>query len=222
MSGSGTRMLLLGKASHELCARAAQFLTTHAPGTVVHLGRRGEARPAIPDDAEFDYLISYLSPWIVPTSWLARAKIAAINFHPGPPEYPGIGCTNFAIYEGAAVYGVTCHHMERVPDTGPIVRTVRFPVYHTDTALSLTQRCYAYLGRLFYEIADLIISGQPLPASSEGWTRRPFRRAELNALCRLAPDMSPDEVRRRVRATTFPGHPSASLGALAAVRQGPE
>jgi methionyl-tRNA formyltransferase len=146
----------------------------------------------------------------VPAAWLARVQVAAINFHPGPPEYPGIGCTNFALYEGATHYGVTCHHMAANVDAGAIIRVARFPIAPTDSVWSLTQRSYAYLAVVFYEIIDLIVAGAPLPRSPERWTRRPFRRSELNALCRLTAQMSEEEVKRRLRATTFPNYPSAS------------
>lgn len=204
------KILVLGKEDDELCARAMAYVTLQASDVEVHRGRRGEAFPQIQGQS-FDYLISYLCPWVVPAQWLQQVRVAAINFHPGPPEYPGIGCTNFALYEGAASYGVTCHHMELTVDTGPIIRIIRFPLYQTDTVLSLTRRCYAAINWLFYEIFDLILAGQPLPQSAEHWTRKPFRRADLDALCHLAPEMDDEEIRRRIRATTFPGYPGASF-----------
>lgn len=204
------RVLLLGKAGDPLCANAADYMRQHGARTDVFLGRRGEAFPTV-GAAGFDYLISYLSPWVVPAALLERASVAAINFHPGPPEYPGIGCTNFALYEGATSYGVTCHHLAANVDTGPLIQVIRFPVYATDTVLSLTQRCYASIAVLYYEMVDRMLAGQPLPVSNERWTRRPFRRTELNALCRLTSGMTQDEIQRRIRATTFPGYPSAAF-----------
>lgn len=221
MSQSPLSVLFLGKASDELCGRAASYLTLHGVRTTVCLGARGEPFPTLPADEGYDVMISYLSPWIIPSAVLQRAQRAAVNFHPGPPEYPGIGCTNFAIYEGATTYGVTCHHMHPKVDTGPIIRVVRFPLYPTDTVLSLTQRCYAAIANVFYEIADLLLAGQPLPASPERWCRRPFRRSELDGLCRLTPDMSEEEIQRRVRATVFPGYPGASCSAPDIVERAP-
>jgi hypothetical protein len=40
---------------------------------------------------------------------IGRAAIAAVNFHPGPPNYRGTGCVNFALYDGADAYGCTSH-----------------------------------------------------------------------------------------------------------------
>ena len=72
--------------------------------------------------------MSYLI-WVVPEWLLRKAKIAAINFHPASPDYPGIGCRNFALYENAKEYGVTCHHMSATIDTGSIIEIKRFPIF---------------------------------------------------------------------------------------------
>jgi len=200
---------MLGKAGEELCLRSMEYLRQHCPEVDVHLGQRGEPYPLENDPGRFDYVISYLSPWIVKKEHLARANIAAINFHPGPPEYPGIGCTNFAIYNRENTFGVTCHHMAPQVDSGAIIRVVRFPLYETDSVLSLTQRCYAHIAVLFYEVLDDILAGRLLPQSSESWRRKPYRRSQLEELCRLTKDMSEEEVALRKRATAYPGYPGA-------------
>jgi methionyl-tRNA formyltransferase len=129
--------------------------------------------------------------------------MAAINFHPGPPEYPGIGCTNFAIYNNADVFGITCHHMEAKVDTGDIVAVKRFPVFENDTVYSITQRCYSEILYTFYELLYLLMNGENLPASTEKWLRQPYLRKELNELCRLTTDMDREEIERRIKATTY-------------------
>lgn len=218
MKSDRPRFLFLGKAGEPTCERAAQYLSLHAP-TQVAMGKRGDSFPVPRGESSWDYFISYLSPWVVPQWLLRKAVCAAINFHPGPPEYPGIGCTNFAIYEGATRYGVTCHHMEQVPDTGSIIQADYFPMDEEDTVLSLTHRSYAHLSRLFYEMADRMLKGTSLPAAGQDWARRPFRRSDLDALCHLNSEMNAEEIRRRIRATTFPGHPSASFELSAEVRR---
>ena len=35
---------------------------------------------------------------------LKKAKKSAVNFHPASPDYPGIGCNNFALYDNAYLY----------------------------------------------------------------------------------------------------------------------
>ena len=175
------------------------------------MGSRGEPFPPSLEQWSGDYIVSYLSPWIIPEPLLDRARRASINFHPGPPEYPGIGCTNFAIYDGVDSFGITCHHMNPKVDTGKLIAVRRFPLYETDTVLSLTQRCYEQLLLAFHEIAPLLVAGEELPELEEHWTRKPYRRQELDDLCRITPGMSEAEIRRRVRAVTFPDMPGAYI-----------
>lgn len=173
------------------------------------VGARGEDLPAVCLDWHGDVIISYMSPWIVPEALLARARIASINFHPGPPEYPGTGCTNFALYHGEREYGVTVHHLDPTADTGRIIAVRRFPCRECDSVWDLTHRSYQHLTQLFVEVIGQFVSTGTLPKSSERWGRRPYRRSELEELCRISPDMPKGEVDRRIRATTFPGMPGA-------------
>ena len=38
-----------------------------------------------------------MSPWVLNNKILKKTNMYNINFHPGSPKYPGIGCFNFAI-----------------------------------------------------------------------------------------------------------------------------
>ena len=150
-----------------------------------------------------DYIINFLSRWIVPQEVLNLAKKAAINFHPASPDYPGIGCNNFALYENAPVYGVTCHHMLVSVDAGQIIATKEFPLYPTDNVESLLQRTYNALLFLFYEIIDFIIQDKPLKKKKKKWGRKPFSRKDFNELITIPANISPEELEQRIRATVY-------------------
>ena len=159
-----------------------------------------------------DYLISYISPYVFAKRMLEVTKIAAINFHPGPPEYPGIGCTNFALYDGADQFGITVHHMEPKVDSGEIIMVKRFPIVRAETVWSLSQKCYAYIFAAFCELLPLFAEGDNMRnLSKEVWQREPYTRKELEELCVITEDMDDEEVARRVRATTFPDMPGARI-----------
>jgi methionyl-tRNA formyltransferase len=159
-----------------------------------------------------DYIISYISPHVFTEKELKRAEIAAINFHPGPPEYPGIGCTNFAIYDGAKEFGITVHHMEPKVDSGEIILVKRFPIAESESVWTLSQKCYAYIFAAFCELLPLFKVGDSMRnLSREEWQRTPYTRKELNELCRITEDMPDEEVRRRIRATSFPNMPGAYI-----------
>jgi methionyl-tRNA formyltransferase len=200
MNSRERSVLFLGKANDDHVRRAVDFCRRNFAAVSAHVGNWGDP---LPDDAAEwtgDCIISYLSRWIVPAPLLERARIA-VNFHPGPPEYPGYGCNNFAIYEGATEYGVTCHHMAPRVDTGAIVAVRRFPVLATDNAGTLLLRAYDYQLVLFYEIAGSMSLRKELPRAAERWTRRPFTRMQFERLRQVTEGMSEDEIARRSRAT---------------------
>jgi methionyl-tRNA formyltransferase len=196
-------LLFLGKRDDAHCSEALRFCELAFEQVTAHLGAWGDPLPPSLHEWSGDYIISYLSRWVVPHDALHKARLAAINFHPAPPEYPGIGCTNFALYEGAGQYGVTCHHMARTVDTGDIIAVRRFPILERDDVASLLRRTYAYLLALFYEMMGYMITGTALPTSSERWTRAPFTRKQFDELGRITPEMTQEEIRRRIRATTY-------------------
>ncbi len=194
------KIILLTKTT-EVCERVISCLKKPYPDAQVLKGERGDPFPGISD--EYDYMISFLSPWIIPADALSRAK-TAINFHPAPPEYPGTGCYNFAIYERAGEYGATCHHMLAKVDTGSIVKVRRFPM-GDETVQSLKEKTMQAMEMMFYDILEIIRNREELPVSSETWKRKPFTRKDLQALCRMSCDMPAEEIERRVAATYFPG-----------------
>ena len=183
--------------------RALRHCEANFKSVQIARGDWGDPLPPEIQGFEGDILISYMSRWIIPDYVLNNVKIAALNFHPAPPTYPGIGCTNFALYENATEFGATCHHMNPMVDTGEIVRVDKFPIYESDTVESLTARCYDTMLVQFYCVVDLLIAGKPLPKSNENWTRKPFTRKDLDKLTLITPDMSPEEIDKRIRATTF-------------------
>ena len=195
-------VLFLGKEGDRHSEAALAFLSANCD-VESHLGKWGDPLPEQARRWDGDYIISYLSRWIVPEALIARATAGAINFHPPPPNYHGVGCYNFALYDNVDEYGATCHFMAAKVDSGEIIATKRFPVFPSDDVASLVNRTYDFQLILFYEVVGQIIKGEQPHASGEKWGGRPFSRKELNALSVITPDMSEEEVARRIRATRF-------------------
>jgi methionyl-tRNA formyltransferase len=199
------RVLFLGKKDNLFAERAADFISRHFRHPVIFFGTRHDKLPGEVLNWQGDLLISFISSWIIPETLLQNASYAAINFHPGSPEYPGTGCTNFAIYNGEKEYGVTCHYMKATVDTGNIIAVKRFSIKEEDTVYNVTQHCYGLIEELFYEIMDGILQGRSLPSSPELWKRKPYTRKQLDELCCIKPGMTEEEIERRIKATTYRG-----------------
>jgi methionyl-tRNA formyltransferase len=196
-------VLFIGKTGDPFSGAAAAFIQRHFHEPLIVWSQRAEPFPKHLLEWKGDLLISYLSQWIIPAAVLQNAGFAAINFHPGPPEYPGIGCTNFALYNEEKQFGITCHHMEAKVDTGDIIDVRRFPVLSIDTVYTITQRCYIEIFHSFYGIMRGLLMGDDLPVSNESWKRAPYTRKQLNELCVASTEMTASEIQKRLKATTF-------------------
>ncbi|XPV76212.1 MAG: formyltransferase family protein [Desulfovibrio sp.] len=207
------KILLLCKKGKESAETAIKHLKGLVPDNLtVYEGVVGSSIPEEIHELEYDYLISYLSPWIIPDTLLKKAKCAAINFHPAPPEYPGTGCFNFALYDEVDQYGATCHHMNPIVDSGKVIAVSRFEVVPEDTVLSVAEKTYTHMLDLFYDIVGIILEGKDLPlAANEAWRGKARTRKELEALCEITMDMDKEEVERRMRATVFPNMPGPRI-----------
>lgn len=200
MNTASTRVLFLGKRDDDWTDSALADCIRCFPDTEHHLGDWDESLPADVQGWQGDYLISYLSRWVVPAKLLASTRKAALNFHPGPPAYPGIGCFSYALYDGLTEYGVTCHHMTERVDSGPIVAVRSFPILGTDDLDSLILKAYDVQLALFRDMLARLSSGEALPQSELRWTRAPILRREFDELGIITLDMPREEVSRRLRA----------------------
>jgi methionyl-tRNA formyltransferase len=197
------KILLLTKPT-DICKEVQSYVKRENSNTTIFEGDRGESFPMRNFKGNYDYIISFLSPWILSKEVLQQAD-NSINFHPGTPSYPGAAGYNLALYNGDKEYGVLSHHMDLEVDSGKIIRVDRFPTYSTDSVLTLKNRSMDHLVRLFYDVFCLVKSGSALPESNENWSRKPYTRKDLLELCRITPDMDQQEINRRIRATYFPG-----------------
>ncbi|HEX8639751.1 MAG TPA: formyltransferase family protein [Allosphingosinicella sp.] len=204
------KVVLLSK-QDRFCAQAAELAgETLGDRLEVYTGAVGDPYPDLSVLGADDALISFLSPWIVRQEDLDRVGLA-LNFHPASVDYPGIGCYNFALYDEAAEFGAVCHHMLAKVDTGAIVEERRFPLHPDDSVETLKLRTMETMVAMFADLIGVVARGEPLPQAGVHWTRRPYTRKQLHALKLCTPDMDEAEVRRRVRAVTYPGYPGAVL-----------
>ena len=189
--------LFIGRESDWLVPIAREYCRVHFEMT----DERGvnHAHPR-----QWDYILNVMGEDILHESLLAKARIAALNFHPGPPEYPGRGCVNFALYDNARSFGATCHHMVKEVDAGPIVAVRYFVIRPSDTVETVLSQTHLSVLALFYAVMERILNGiQPVACPGVQWTRKPYTRADLNKLATITPDMDELEIERRIRATSY-------------------
>jgi methionyl-tRNA formyltransferase len=107
-------------------------------------------------EKKIDYIFCFRSYFILKPKELIKAKKAAINFHPGPPEFRGVGCVNNAIYKGSKYYGCTAHIMDPIVDSGPIIGIKRFKIGKNDSVERVLYKTHKNLFYLAKKTIDIL------------------------------------------------------------------
>jgi phosphoribosylglycinamide formyltransferase 1 len=126
-----------------------------------------------------DWIISFKSDLILSRAILERAKKGAINFHPSPPKYRGVGGYWWALHNGDDVFGVTCHHMNERIDHGAIITIESFPIWPGEIEESLKHRTAINSLSLLNEMLDVILCEKPLAPCGAKWGRHLYTYREL-------------------------------------------
>jgi methionyl-tRNA formyltransferase len=152
-------------------------------------------------DPEASRILSVGSSVVVPPRVLSSLAAPAYNLHPGPPEYPGLFPSVFALYEGAASFGVTLHEMAPAVDTGAICMVERFKIDPRWDRLALDTHTFVVLMHVIERAAPLLADTRaPLAHSGEAWSGRRRTRKDFDALCHLPENFTAVELAMRLRA----------------------
>jgi len=154
----------------------------------------------------YDYIFSFRSFFILKNNLIKKAKFAAINFHPGPPEYRGTGCLNYAMYDNAKYYGVTTHLMDKKIDYGKIINVKRFKILKKNSVESLLNKAHKMLFEQAIELINLLsknhnnLSKLIYKSRKERWSKKITKRKELDEFYNIKKNISHKELIKRIRA----------------------
>jgi len=176
-------------------------LSGHNPNLTILVIERPEELAALSGDVlRRSRLIAFVTPVIVPKSILDQLGYGAVNFHPGPPSYPGWAPAHFALYDEADEFGATVHLMVEKVDAGPIIDLALFPLPPDTSVFALEGMAYARLAFLFWRMARELACEVALPPPlGVPWGTRKYSRNHYLAMCDIPLDISPDEFERRMR-----------------------
>lgn len=158
----------------------------------------------------YDYIFTFRSYLILKKNTLKKAKIAAINFHPGPPKYRGVGCANYAIYEKSKHYGVTAHYIKPKIDSGKIIDVVKFKISQNISLKKLLPKTHHEQFKLAKKTISGIIqdknylNNQIKKNLKIKWSKKIGKRKELDKFYKLNRiNITKEEYDRYLRSTLF-------------------
>ena len=138
----------------------------------------------------YNFLISYRSKKILKDRILKKASIAAVNFHPGPPEFRGIGCANFALNKNVKFYGFTIHIMNKKVDHGKILLSKKFKIKKNTTITKLLFQTHSLMKKSFLKFIEDINLGrfssyQKKNSSKINWSKKIYNKKNLEDLYKI-------------------------------------
>ena len=151
-----------------------------------------------------DLIICFRSHIILSKKFISKAKIGAINFHPGPPNYRGIGCVNFALLKNEKKYGATVHLIDEKIDHGEIIDFRLFKISKKDSIRNVLEKTYKTQIKQLNQLIKNLISKKfnlNLLIKNKKWSNKLYLRKNLNELYRIKNNTKKSEFERVIRAT---------------------
>lgn len=147
-----------------------------------------------------NYIFSFRNKFILKKKIIRKADILAINFHPGPPKYRGIGCLNFALINGEKKYGVTSHIINQKIDNGKILKVIYFPISSRESLKKILIKTHKSLFRLSIQVINQILK-KKFKKNKYRWSKKLYKLKDLNNLYNLNISLKKYDIKQVLRAT---------------------
>ncbi len=152
-----------------------------------------------------DFIFSFRSKYILKRDLLKKVKYSAINFHPGPPEYRGVGCVNFAVLNETKSYGVTAHLINSKIDAGHILKVKRFRIEKNETLNKILNKTHKELFDISKEIINLCYKKPNIKQyiTKIKWSKKIYTKKDLDKLYKIDKKSSYSRIKKIIRATQY-------------------
>ena len=158
---------------------------------------------------KYDYLISFLNSVYIDKSIRKKIKINSFNFHPGPPEYPGFGCYNFALLDKVNYYGSTIHIINDKFDNGKIINVKRFKISYKKINLEkLINKTHENIIKQAKEFINIILNKKLKNESNLKWKKKAYTRKEFEIAREIKFNDSKEKVLNKIKAFSYKDYES--------------
>ncbi len=158
----------------------------------------------------YDYIFCFRNFYILKNNILKKVNKAAINFHPGPPEYRGTGCVNYALYENSKFYGSTAHLINDKVDNGKIIDVKKFNINKKNSISQVLKKTYETMFDLAISTIKNIkknpdfVENQILKNKDIKWSNNIKKLKDLNNFYHINKNIKKNDFLNKIRATNTP------------------
>ena len=156
---------------------------------------------------KIDFIFCFRSKIILKEKILKKIKYYAINFHPGTPKYRGLGCANYALYNGEKIYGSTAHIINNKIDNGKILMTSFFKIKKTDTLEQVLINSYKSMLLISHELLKLLQINPNINKfkfkKKIKWSGKIKKKKNLEKFYQIKKNITKKELDKKIRATVI-------------------
>jgi len=158
----------------------------------------------------YDYIFCFRNFCILKKNILKKVKKSAINFHPGLPEYRGIGCINYAVYENSKFFGSTAHLINEKIDNGKIIDVKKFKINKKEDISEISNKTYK---TMFHQAISIIskikidpnfIENQTQKNKKIKWSNKLRKNKDLDKFYIINKNIKKKDFLNKIRATNTP------------------
>lgn len=206
------RVLFIGFENCEYCQKANDFLEVcgFEVDWLRSSNNRKDSLPAEYINWKGDYIFHMKSYYILPKSLIDGASKAAVNLHPGSPDYPGSGCVNWALYNNEKTTGITAHFLNEHIDNGKIIKVYEIPIMPDDSIKTLLPRVHMKQLVAFYDLVTTVIKYDSIILKQHAemnknikWSTKVGRIRQVDHLQNIDKDIQKEELKKIIRATAI-------------------
>ena len=155
----------------------------------------------------YDFIFCFRSFLILKKNILKKVNKAAINFHGGLPEYRGVGCVNYALYDNSEFYGCTAHLINEKVDNGEIIDVKKFRIYKKNSVLEVLAKTNQIMSVLAISTIKNIkknphfLKNQIYKNKDTKWSNKIKKRKDLNKFYEINKNLKKKDFLNKIRAT---------------------
>ena len=153
---------------------------------------------------KIDYIFSFRSHYIINQKLLNKCTKLAVNFHPGTPDYRGIGCANFAILNNEKSYGCTAHIINNKIDNGKIIEVKKFELDSEMNLESLLKKTHLVMYNQAKSILKRLKKNKTIKFDNVSkWSKKLYKKKDMLALYNIKIKMNKKKLENLLRATRY-------------------
>ncbi len=180
-------ILFFGRYNCNYSDKLSKYLKKHSNNLIFIKSKKRNEKLKLKKikNKKLDFIFCYRSFYILKKKLIDQSKYGAINFHPGTPNFRGIGAVNFAILNQCSHYGSTAHYINEKIDSGKIIDVTKFQLRKKESVDKVLSRTHQIMFKQAIKIFENLFKNKNYylkKKSKYQWSKKLYTIKDLEKL----------------------------------------